>query len=108
MTGVQTCALPILKGGGFFGNILPTTNQVSNLLIALQREGFEFVEVCEVLIRYYKTVPQRLRPVDRMVAHTGFLIFGRPVTRATPLPSDSKEETNVEGESLIDPADEEM
>lgn len=75
-----------LKGGGFFGSILPTTNQVSHLLIALQREGFEFVEVCEVLLRHYKTVPARLRPVDRMVAHTGYLIFGRPVTRATPLP----------------------
>ena len=75
-----------LKGGGFFGSILPTTNQVSHLLIALQREGFEFVEVCEVLLRHYKTVPARLRPMDRMVAHTGYLIFGRPVTRATPLP----------------------
>jgi tRNA (adenine57-N1/adenine58-N1)-methyltransferase len=72
-----------LKGGGFFGSILPTTNQVSTLLIALQRDGYEFVEVCEILLRYYKTVPERLRPVDRMVAHTGFLIFGRPVTRRT-------------------------
>ena len=72
-----------LKGGGFFGSILPTTNQVSDLLVALQRAGFEFIEVCEVLIRYYKTVPARLRPLDRMVAHTGFLVFGRPVTSAT-------------------------
>jgi tRNA (adenine57-N1/adenine58-N1)-methyltransferase catalytic subunit len=73
-----------LKGGGFFGSIVPTANQVSTLLIALQREGFEFVEVCEVLLRYYKTVPERLRPTDRMVAHTGFLVFGRPVTRRVP------------------------
>lgn len=71
-----------LKGGGFFGSILPTANQVSTLLVALQRDGYEFVEVCEVLLRYYKTVPERLRPTDRMVAHTGYLIFGRPVTRA--------------------------
>jgi tRNA (adenine57-N1/adenine58-N1)-methyltransferase len=70
-----------LKGGGFFGSIVPTTNQVSTLLGAMQREGYEFVEVCELLLRYYKTVPERLRPVDRMVAHTAFLIFGRPVTR---------------------------
>ncbi|MGH2523499.1 MAG: tRNA (adenine-N1)-methyltransferase [Anaerolineales bacterium] len=71
-----------LKGGGFFGSIVPTANQVSELLISLQRESFEFVEVCEVLLRYYKPVAARLRPTDRMVAHTGFLIFGRPVTRA--------------------------
>jgi tRNA (adenine57-N1/adenine58-N1)-methyltransferase catalytic subunit len=78
-TGVVRQAL---KGGGFFGSILPTANQVSTLLVALQRDGYEFVEVCEVLLRYYKTVPERLRPTDRMVAHTGYLIFGRPVTRA--------------------------
>ncbi len=71
-----------LAGGGFFGSILPTTNQVSDLLISLYREGFAFEEVCEVLVRFYKTVPQRLRPVDRMVAHTGFLVFARPVTQA--------------------------
>jgi len=70
-----------LKGGGFFGSLVPTTNQVSTLLSAMQRDGYEFVEVCELLLRYYKTVPERLRPADRMVAHTAFLIFGRPVTR---------------------------
>ena len=35
--------------------------------------------MCEVLLRYYKTEPSRLRPTDRMVAHTGFLIFGRRI-----------------------------
>jgi tRNA (adenine57-N1/adenine58-N1)-methyltransferase catalytic subunit len=55
---------------------------VSDLLVALRRESFDFLEVCEVLIRYWKTVPARLRPLDRMVAHTGFLVFGRPVTFA--------------------------
>jgi tRNA (adenine57-N1/adenine58-N1)-methyltransferase catalytic subunit len=68
-----------LKMGGFFGAILPTMNQVSKLLIALHRDNFGFVEVCEIFLRYYKTVPERLRPTDRMVAHTGYLIFARPV-----------------------------
>jgi tRNA (adenine57-N1/adenine58-N1)-methyltransferase len=68
-----------LKMGGFFGSILPTVNQVSKLLLALKQFDFAFVDVCEVLLRYYKPEPERLRPVDRMVAHTGFLIFARPV-----------------------------
>lgn len=68
-----------LKMGGFFGSILPTVNQVSKLLLALRQFDFAFVDVCEVLLRYYKPEPERLRPVDRMVAHTGFLIFARPV-----------------------------
>jgi len=87
-----------LKGGGFFGSILPTTNQVSDLLVALRRESFDFLEVCEVLIRYYKTVPARLRPTDRMVAHTGFLVFGRPVTFAEPPAPEA--EAAAEGEDV--------
>jgi tRNA (adenine57-N1/adenine58-N1)-methyltransferase len=68
-----------LKSGGFFGSILPTTNQVSRLLVALYQYDFAFVDVCEIILRFYKPVPERLRPTDRMVAHTGFLIFGRPM-----------------------------
>ena len=86
-----------LKGGGFFGSILPTTNQVSTLLIALERDGYEFVEVCEILLRYYKTVPERLRPADRMVAHTGFLIFGRPITRRPRPTPPAVENSTIEG-----------
>jgi tRNA (adenine57-N1/adenine58-N1)-methyltransferase len=87
-----------LKGGGFFGSLTPTANQVSDLLIALNRDGYEFVEVCELFLRYYKTVPARLRPADRMVAHTGYLIFARPVTRATPLPPAEAEDENDEAQ----------
>lgn len=68
-----------LRPGAPFGAILPTTNQVAALLTALETHGFAFVDVCEILLRFYKTVPQRLRPVDRMVAHTGYLVFARPL-----------------------------
>lgn len=68
-----------LKLGGAFGAILPTTNQVSILLNGLRRENFGYVEVCETFIRYYKVIPERLRPTDRMVAHTGYLIFARSI-----------------------------
>ena len=73
-----------LKCGGFLGAVVPTANQVSNLLRGLEEEGFVDIEVCEILLRPYKTVPARLRPVDRMVAHTGYLIFARPVALAEP------------------------
>ncbi|MGB9669329.1 MAG: tRNA (adenine-N1)-methyltransferase [Anaerolineales bacterium] len=67
-----------LKPGGNFGAILPTTNQVSRLLNEFYPFHFGFVEVCEILMRYYKPVAERLRPTDRMVAHTGYLVFARP------------------------------
>ena len=68
-----------IKPGGFFGCLVPTTNQVSRLLHQLRLNQFAFLEVAEVLLRFYKPEPERLRPTDRMVAHTGFLIFGRPL-----------------------------
>jgi len=68
-----------LKPGGFFGCLVPTTNQVTRLLNALRFEKFAFVDVVEVFLRYYKPEPERLRPTDRMVAHTGYLVFGRPM-----------------------------
>jgi len=67
-----------LMPGGFFGCIQPTVNQVSRLIAALHQFNFAFVDVCEIILRYYKPNPSRLRPTDRMVAHTGYLIFGRP------------------------------
>jgi tRNA (adenine57-N1/adenine58-N1)-methyltransferase len=68
-----------LKPGGYFGSIIPTVNQAEILLRALRRHKFAFIEMCEVMLRYYKPEPDRLRPTDRMVAHTGFLVFGRRI-----------------------------
>ncbi len=74
-----------LKPGAYFCSLLPTFNQVEKLLIALRLNHFAFVDVCELLLRHYQSEPARIRPTDRMVAHTGFLIFGRRIE-----PSDDK------------------
>lgn len=68
-----------LKPGGFFGCILPTVNQVQRLLPELHQNDFIFTEISEIMLRHYKPVYDRLRPTDRMVAHTGYLIFSRPI-----------------------------
>jgi tRNA (adenine57-N1/adenine58-N1)-methyltransferase len=68
-----------LKPGGFFCTLTPTFNQIEKTLYALRKEKFAFVEVCEILLRYFKPEPSRIRPTDRMVAHTGFLIFARRI-----------------------------
>jgi tRNA (adenine57-N1/adenine58-N1)-methyltransferase len=62
-----------LKPGGFLCCLIPTFNQVEKTLQSLRQTNFAFIEVCEILLRYYKPEPTRLRPTDRMVAHTGFL-----------------------------------
>ena len=74
-----------LKGGGFFGSLVPTANQLTDLLREIESYGgWTDVEVTEILMRSYKPVADRLRPEDRMVAHTGYLLFARAVTRELP------------------------
>jgi tRNA (adenine57-N1/adenine58-N1)-methyltransferase len=68
-----------LKPGHPLGILVPTTNQVSQVLTHLLSLPFKDVEVLEILVRRYKPNPERLRPEDRMVAHTGYLIFAKKV-----------------------------
>ena len=72
-------ACEALVDGGFFGAIVPTTNQISSLLAGFASHPFTLIEVMEILVRQFKPVANRLRPQDRMVAHTGYLIFARKV-----------------------------
>jgi len=68
--------VPIMKKGAVLGILVPTTNQVTRTLKKLER-CFYSIEIIEVLLRKYKPNPDRLRPEDMMVGHTGYLIFAR-------------------------------
>ncbi len=71
-----------LAGGGVFGSIVPTMNQVIKLVDAMYQGPWFMIEVEELLLRQYKVMPARIRPDDQMVGHTGYLIFARAVNRA--------------------------
>lgn len=66
-----------LTESGIFATLQPTVNQVSEVLQALEAGNFVDIRVEEIFIRPWKSVPDRLRPADRMIAHTGYLIFAR-------------------------------
>ncbi len=103
-----------LAPGAPIGFLLPTVNQVSELLAIMERHGFEAPEVMEILLRRWKTNPERMRPDDRMVAHTGFLIFSRksalpesaPEPEAEATPPAAPHEAPLPEEGLGDDADE--
>ncbi|MFN3920824.1 MAG: tRNA (adenine-N1)-methyltransferase [Caldimicrobium sp.] len=72
-------AYKALKGGHPLGILVPTTNQVTQTLTVFTQWPFVDIEVVEILLRSYKPNPERLRPTDQMVAHTGYLIFAKKV-----------------------------
>ena len=67
----------LLKPGGRLVCFLPTTNQVSELLNHMEKSACVDIKIEEVLLRQYKPVPDRLRPEDRMIGHTGFIISAK-------------------------------
>ncbi|WP_051693961.1 tRNA (adenine-N1)-methyltransferase [Desulfohalovibrio reitneri] len=96
-------AAAAVKPGAPFGFLLPTTNQVSRLLEGLEQGPFADVECLEILLRRYKPVPDRFRPEDRMVAHTGFLVFARHAPAAEAKVEAAESEPAAEAEASAEP-----
>lgn len=71
--------LPALKGGGNFVSLNPTYNQIERTAEALRRAGLIRIESCEILLRSILAREGKTRPVQRMVSHTEFLLFGTKV-----------------------------
>lgn len=86
-----------LAWGHRLGILVPTFNQIERTLVALAEWNFVDVQVLELLMRYYKTDPRRIRPDDTMTAHTGFLIFASKA-RALPQPEVPETPEAVPGE----------
>lgn len=74
--------LAAVKPDARFAFFVPTVNQVSELLRAMETRDFADIEVEEVFVRRWKALGDRLRPEDRMIAHTGFLVFARRQERS--------------------------
>ncbi|SFM53069.1 tRNA (adenine-N1)-methyltransferase [Thermodesulforhabdus norvegica] len=74
-----SAASELLKPGGIIATLSPQITQVHAVVKELKRRGFRFLQTFEVLKRDWYIDERRTRPVDRMVAHTGFLTFGRKV-----------------------------
>ncbi len=68
-----------LKGSGFFGALVPTVNQATELIRGLKALPFGDITMQEILERPWKPAPERLRPEDRMIGHSAFLVFARKI-----------------------------
>ncbi|MGB4146319.1 MAG: tRNA (adenine-N1)-methyltransferase [Acetomicrobium sp.] len=65
--------------GRRMGALLPTFNQIEKFLRALEENYFVDIEVLEIFLRKLRIDPDRIRPEDRMIGHTGYLIFATSI-----------------------------
>jgi len=66
-----------LRPGAILCTYLPTTNQIQQSVLSLERAGFTDLATFEVLFRSWHVTARSVRPDHRMVAHTGFITVGR-------------------------------
>ena len=85
-------AASALVPGGIFLSYLPTILQVHQLHETLiESPHFELMDAIEVLVRPWSVTHRSVRPVHRMVAHTGFITTARKCSpKETPPGSDSE------------------
>jgi tRNA (adenine57-N1/adenine58-N1)-methyltransferase len=74
-----------LRPGGVIVCYVPTALQLKDTVDALRASAyFAEVECFETLLRPWHVKELSVRPVHRMIAHSGFIIVGRRLAEATP------------------------
>ena len=71
----------LLRQGGLLINLSPNVGQVQLVFKELKAHGFANIRTFELLKRDWLVDDRRARPIDRMIAHTGFIT----VAKKTPL-----------------------
>lgn len=80
-------AAQALRSGAIFLAFLPTVPQVTQTVETLRSHSeFTMIQTIETLLRPWTIDGRSVRPDHRMVAHSGFLITARKVTRQPPPP----------------------
>jgi len=70
-------AYEALKGSGTWVSLSPTLDQAVRTEIALHDSFFVHRRLYETFLREWRLFPGRIRPQDRMVGHTAFLLSAR-------------------------------
>lgn len=70
-----------LAGGGHAGFLSPNIEQVQTTVERLNETGFTRIRCMEVLSRGIRIKKNLTRPFDRMIGHTGYLLFAQKINR---------------------------
>ena len=91
---VVSTAHEALVPGGVILSFLPTILQVHDFVMALKAAGtFDVIETVEILARPWSVGGRSVRPAQRMVGHTGFIVTAR---KCEPLHAAKPEDTPEE------------
>jgi tRNA (adenine57-N1/adenine58-N1)-methyltransferase len=66
-----------LKGSAPLISFLPTVNQLIKFLPHLKEKGFFDIHAIELIEREYQAEPDKLRPRNVIIGHTGYIIYAR-------------------------------
>jgi len=67
----------ILRQGGLLVSLSPNVGQIQLVFKELKTHGFANVRTFELLKRDWLVDERRARPIDRMIAHTGFITVAK-------------------------------
>jgi len=68
---------PLLRRGGVLVSLSPNVGQIQLVYKELKTHGFANIRSFELLKRDWLIDERRARPIDRMVAHTGFITVAK-------------------------------
>ncbi len=71
----------VLKPGKFLFSFSPSLNQVQKTVLTMKEEGFLQIETVECLTRNILVDEKKIRPAGRMIAHTGYITYGRKILK---------------------------
>ncbi len=74
-------AYRVLKPSGTLTVFIPTYNQIEATYLGMLEIGFEKIEALELLARPIQLKKNAIRPVTRMISHTGFLMFAQKIVK---------------------------
>lgn len=74
-------AWEVLRSGNVLVVVVPTVEQVRRVTAAMEATGFARIQVREILERSWLVRATGMRPADRMVAHTVYIVTGHKVNR---------------------------
>ncbi len=66
-----------IRDGGFIGTLSPCVEQVQQTVGALIVNGFTRIQCIENLTRNIRVERNKTRPYNRMIGHTGYLVFAQ-------------------------------